>query len=101
MNFRIIVAIRITRSRIGMAVFVNEKVDFARCFNLPCLSANHAANSLRGLLNWMMEHFKDPAIALEIPQVPATPLITELYAMAKQRGLPIITVAFDALLCAY
>src|SRR5438270_8280419 len=101
MNSQIIVALRITRSRIGMTVFANEKIEFARCLNLPCVSVKHSATSLRSLVNWTTEYFKDPTIVVEETEGRADPLVAELRSMAKERGLPIIAVATENLLRAY
>lgn len=101
MTSNTVAALRITRTRVGIAVFTNTRLEFARSLNLPCLTVKHAANSLRGLVNWTMEHFKNPTIAVEETRGPGKPLVAELHNLASERGLLAIAVATDALLRAY
>lgn len=101
MSANTVAALRITRTRVGIAVFTNTKIEFARCLNLPCRSAEHATNSLRGLVNWAMEHFKEPTIAAEECKDHSKELLADLHVLARERGLPVITVATDTLLSAY
>jgi hypothetical protein len=101
MSANTLAALRITRTRVGIAVFTNTKIEFARCLNLPCRSVQHAANSLRGLVNWTMEQFKNPTIAAEESKDRTKELLAELHILAKERGLPVITVASNTLLSAF
>ena len=91
-----VAALRITRTKIGIAIFTKTKLEFARCINVK-----HTATSLRSLVNWSMEHFKDLTIAIEKLDERTTSLFAELLYLAKERGLPVIVVATQDLLNAY
>lgn len=101
MSANTVAALRITRTRVGIVVFTNTKIEFARSLSLPCQSAKHAANSLRGLVNWTMEHFKNPSIVAEESESHTKELLAELQILSRERGLLIITVATNTLFSAY
>jgi len=103
MNSRIVVAIRITRSRIGMAVFSNEKLEFARCLNLPYSNFDHATKSLRAIANRTLDQFKDAALAIEEPErgTGGETLFAELRELATERGIDLLIVPTRMLLEAY
>src|SRR4051812_28170366 len=102
MNSRIVIAIRITRSRIGMAVFSNEKIEFARCLNLSYSNLDRAAKSLRAVASRILEQFKDATIAIEEPERTGDKtLIAELREFAIERGIVLLIIPIRALLQAY
>src|SRR2546430_1207002 len=103
MNSRIVIAIRITRSRIGMVVFSNETIEFARRLNLTYSSFESAANSLRAIASRTLDQFKDATLAIEEPE-PGTSreaLIADLHELAIERGIVFLTIPTNTLLAAY
>lgn len=103
MNSRIVIAIRITRSRIGMAVFSNERIEFARCLNLPYSNFDRAARSLRATANRTLDQFKDATLAIEEakPGADGESLIAELRELAIERGVALLMVPAKTLLAAF
>lgn len=103
MNVRTVIAVRLTRSRIGMAVFLNERVEFARCLNLPYSNFESAAKSLRGMINRAIEQFKDSTIAVEDSgfRPESSSLESELHRLVKEQDLVLIAVPTKTLFAAY
>ena len=103
MTIQLLAAFRVTRSRIGLAVFANEKVEFARCLNLPFTSHQAAINSLRNLLGWVLEQFSEPVLAVErtrgSPDINA--LADEISRLAQEHNLPLVSVQSSDLFGAY
>jgi hypothetical protein len=103
MNSRIVIAIRITRSRIGIAVFSNEKIEFARCLNLPYSNFDRAAKSLLAVASRTLDQFKDATLAIEGPE-PGTSidsLIAEVRELATERGVDLLIIPTKTLLETY
>lgn len=103
MNSRIVIAIRITRSRIGMAVFSNEKIEFAKCLNLPYSGLESAAKSLRAIVNRTLDQFEYATLATERPETKSggESLIAALQELATERGIVFLTIPTKTLFAAY
>ena len=103
MNSQIVIAIRITRSRIGMAVFSNEKIEFARCLNLPYSNLDRAAKSLRAIASRTLDQFKDATLTIEGSEwgTGGETLIKELREFAVERGIVLLIVSTKTLFEAY
>lgn len=98
-----LVAIRLTRSRIGFAVFSDLKLEVVRCLNLPCSNLDDATKSMISTLSWMIEQFEEPVITVEQPEnlSEMRRLADTAKEFAREKVLPFKEVPHDLLLKSY
>jgi hypothetical protein len=86
-----------------MAVFSNEKIEFARCLNLPYSNLDRAAKSLRAVASRTLDQFKDATLAIEEPErgTGGDALIAELRELAVDGGIVLHIVPTKILFEAY
>jgi hypothetical protein len=86
-----------------MAVFSNERIEYARCLNLPYSNLDRAAKSLRAAASRTLDQFKDATLAIEELKrgTSAESLIAELRELAAERGTDLFIVPTKTLLEAY